>query len=202
MSNHLDCLVGLVGASATAERGLLGSIPGLGKMCYWVFSNRNFSVVARSLEVGDAIPPCLGNHVKPLNMHLISLRSCRIAVPLDYGSKGTESASCLRTHLCTIISPTPDWSLLRLAAVAEIGQEDYSILFQPFCPNSSEYGTGRYTGFGNQNTSQSTPMSPMHSGNETFDSTIASLATVSPYFYINLYFTTCRIEGQTPVVVD
>lgn len=40
----------------------------------------------------------------------------------------------------------------------------------------SEYGTGKYTGFGNQ-TSQSTPMSPMHSGNETFDSTIASLAT-------------------------
>ncbi|KAJ8736802.1 hypothetical protein PYW07_000073 [Mythimna separata] len=41
----------------------------------------------------------------------------------------------------------------------------------------SEYGTGRYTGFGNQKTSQSTPMSPVHSGNEALDNTIASLAS-------------------------
>ena len=31
------------------------------------FSIRNFSVVARSLEVGGGVtPPCLGKHVKPL----------------------------------------------------------------------------------------------------------------------------------------
>ncbi|XP_026741887.1 uncharacterized protein LOC113503941 [Trichoplusia ni] len=41
----------------------------------------------------------------------------------------------------------------------------------------SEYGSGRYTGFGNQKQSQSTPMSPMHSGNEMVDNTLASLAT-------------------------
>ncbi|KAI8431200.1 hypothetical protein MSG28_001238 [Choristoneura fumiferana] len=41
----------------------------------------------------------------------------------------------------------------------------------------SEYGSGRYTGFGNQKQSQSTPMSPVHSGNEVVDNTLASLAT-------------------------
>ncbi|XP_049885344.1 ADP-ribosylation factor GTPase-activating protein 1 isoform X2 [Pectinophora gossypiella] len=40
-----------------------------------------------------------------------------------------------------------------------------------------EYGSGRYTGFGNTKQSQSTPMSPMHSGNEVVDNTLASLAT-------------------------
>lgn len=43
--------------------------------------------------------------------------------------------------------------------------------------HNSEYGSGGYNGFGNQKGCQSTPMSPVHSGNETFDSTIASLAT-------------------------
>ncbi|CAH2035678.1 unnamed protein product, partial [Iphiclides podalirius] len=42
----------------------------------------------------------------------------------------------------------------------------------------SEYGSGRYTGFGSsQKQSQSTPMSPMHSGNEMVDNTLASLAS-------------------------
>ncbi|XP_072930909.1 ADP-ribosylation factor GTPase-activating protein 1 isoform X2 [Epargyreus clarus] len=41
-----------------------------------------------------------------------------------------------------------------------------------------EYGSGRYTGFGNsQKQSQSTPMSPIHSGNEVVDNTLASLAS-------------------------
>ncbi|XP_021192169.2 ADP-ribosylation factor GTPase-activating protein 1 isoform X2 [Helicoverpa armigera] len=43
----------------------------------------------------------------------------------------------------------------------------------------TEYGSGRYTGFGNcnnQKQSASTPMSPMH-GNEMVDNTLASLAT-------------------------
>lgn len=44
--------------------------------------------------------------------------------------------------------------------------------------HNSEYSSGRYTGFGNtQKQSQSTPMSPMHSGNEIVDNTLASLAT-------------------------
>lgn len=46
--------------------------------------------------------------------------------------------------------------------------------------HSAEYGSGRYTGFGNTKQSQSTPMSPIHSGNEVVDNTLASLATVSP----------------------
>ncbi|XP_041986460.1 ADP-ribosylation factor GTPase-activating protein 1 isoform X2 [Aricia agestis] len=42
----------------------------------------------------------------------------------------------------------------------------------------SEYGSGRYTGFGNTpKQSQSTPMSPIHSGNEMVDNTLASLAS-------------------------
>ncbi|XP_013147408.1 PREDICTED: ADP-ribosylation factor GTPase-activating protein 1 isoform X1 [Papilio polytes] len=42
----------------------------------------------------------------------------------------------------------------------------------------SKYGGGRYVGFGSsQNQSQSTPMSPMHSGNEIVDNTLASLAS-------------------------
>ncbi|XP_068633955.1 ADP-ribosylation factor GTPase-activating protein 1 [Battus philenor] len=42
----------------------------------------------------------------------------------------------------------------------------------------SEYGSGRYTGFGSsQKQSQSTPMSPIHSGNEMVDNTLSSLAS-------------------------
>ncbi|XP_039763154.1 ADP-ribosylation factor GTPase-activating protein 1 [Pararge aegeria] len=42
----------------------------------------------------------------------------------------------------------------------------------------SEYGSGRYTGFGNTpKQSHSTPMSPIHSGNEMVDNTLASLAS-------------------------
>ena len=42
---------------------------------------------------------------KPLDTRLISSRSCRIAVPLDYESEGRGSTSALRTDLCTIIPP-------------------------------------------------------------------------------------------------
>ncbi|XP_028160201.1 ADP-ribosylation factor GTPase-activating protein 1 [Ostrinia furnacalis] len=44
----------------------------------------------------------------------------------------------------------------------------------------SEYGSGRYTGFGNTTKPASTPMSPMHSGNEMVDNTLASLASRLP----------------------
>ena len=49
MQHYIDCPVGLVVAKVLM-----------------VFFNRNFSVVARSLEVGDMITPCLGKLVKPL----------------------------------------------------------------------------------------------------------------------------------------
>ena len=48
---QIDCSVGLVFASATAEPGVLGSI----QKVLMGFSNTNFSV-ARSLEVGSMIP--------------------------------------------------------------------------------------------------------------------------------------------------
>ena len=38
----------------------------VGQKVFLSFSIRNFSVVARSLEVGSVTPPCLGKHVKPL----------------------------------------------------------------------------------------------------------------------------------------
>ncbi|KAG6445622.1 hypothetical protein O3G_MSEX003978 [Manduca sexta] len=42
----------------------------------------------------------------------------------------------------------------------------------------SEYGSSRYTGFGNTpKQSHSTPMSPIHSGNEMVDNTLATLAS-------------------------
>lgn len=50
---------------------------------------------------------------------------------------------------------------------------------------SAEYGSGRYTGFGNTpKQSMSTPMSPMHSGNELVDNTLSSIATVSVTFFV------------------
>lgn len=36
--------------------------------------------------------PCLGEHVKQSVLNLISTQSCRITVPLDYESEGTENA--------------------------------------------------------------------------------------------------------------
>ncbi|XP_061729142.1 ADP-ribosylation factor GTPase-activating protein 1-like [Cydia pomonella] len=44
-----------------------------------------------------------------------------------------------------------------------------------FC--SSEYGSGRYTGFGNQQQTRSTPMSPTQTGNEVVDNSLAALAS-------------------------
>lgn len=41
----------------------------------------------------------------------------------------------------------------------------------------SEYGSGRYTGFGNQQQTRSTPMSPTQTGNEVVDNSLAALAS-------------------------
>ena len=68
----LDWPVGLVVASATDERGVLGSIPRSGKKVLLGFSITNFSVVARSLEVGGVTPPWLGKHVKLISPGCLS----------------------------------------------------------------------------------------------------------------------------------
>ena len=49
----LHCIVG----RATSERGVLGLNPRVGQNVLLGFSNRNFSVVARYVEVGGMTPP-------------------------------------------------------------------------------------------------------------------------------------------------
>ena len=71
------------------------------------FSYRNFIVVARSLKVGVMLPLCLGKYVKQLVLRLISLRSCRIAVPSDYESNGTA----MKEHGVILVSETFDIDL-------------------------------------------------------------------------------------------
>ena len=61
-----------------------------------------FSASAPGWEVRSSIPPSLESHVKP-SLRLSSLRSCRIFLPSDYESKGTES-SPMSTHTHTFIS--------------------------------------------------------------------------------------------------
>lgn len=88
----------LVVTSATTEHEISGSIPGSDENSIW-----NFSVVARSLEVGSMIPPCLWKHVKLLVLRLLSL-SDRFWFP-SHLTMRVRLCLRLRTHLCTINVP-------------------------------------------------------------------------------------------------
>lgn len=57
----------------------------------WVFSISNFLVTPRSLAV-LGFNPRHGKHITQLGLHLIYLRSCRIAVPSGNGNMRIESA--------------------------------------------------------------------------------------------------------------
>ena len=89
-----------------AERWVLSSTPGLGKKVLLGFYKRYFSVVARSLKVGGMISRASESTLSrwscawsfSVRVGLPSLRIMRV--------KEQRFHLCLRTHLCTIISPT------------------------------------------------------------------------------------------------
>lgn len=78
MSNNYMTLVhDTTMQQSTFKLLFLGSIPRLGKICLWGFSNRDSSVAAQSFEIGE--PPCFKKHVEPLAL-------CTIVPPYADGS--------------------------------------------------------------------------------------------------------------------
>ncbi|KAJ0184001.1 hypothetical protein K1T71_000424 [Dendrolimus kikuchii] len=112
-----------------------------------------------------------------------------MTIPQKYN---TKAASMYRQKITTLAEGKP-WSpsdykpeVVETSQIWKESRDFYSSGNNSFHGSGSdnnisyhnENDSGRYTGFGNSSKqSQSTPMSPMHSGNEMVDNTLASLAS-------------------------